>query len=87
MMKSLRYGVFRVKETIMTTSKLAFALAIALAATPAFALDVDGTAATSDRAAPAVEADPAWYQTGEFKLQAEQARTTLEHQGFPQYIR
>jgi hypothetical protein len=86
MMKSLRCGVFRVKEIIMTTSKLAVALAIAFATATPFAVWAEGTAAASDQAA-AVETDRTWYQAGEFKLQAEQARAELERQGFPQYNR
>jgi hypothetical protein len=34
-----------------------------------------------------VETNRAWYEAGEFKLQAEQARAELERQGFPQYNR
>jgi hypothetical protein len=80
MMKSLRCGVFRVKEIIMTTTKLAVALAIALAATTAYA-------AGADKTAPADETERTWYQADEFKVQAEQARAALERQGFPQYNR
>jgi hypothetical protein len=86
MMKSLRCGVFRVKEIIMTTSKIAVAaLAIALATTTGFAIAADKAGVTGDQAASAVETDRTWYQASEFKLQAEQARAELERQGFPQY--
>lgn len=66
----------------MTTSKLAVALAIALATTTGFAVAADKAAVTSDQVA---QTDRAWYEAGEFKVQAEQARAELERQGFPQY--
>lgn len=62
----------------MKASTLAVALAIALATTTGFAVAADKPAVTSDQT---------WYQAGEFKVQAEQARAELEAQGFPQYIR
>lgn len=67
----------------MTATKLAVALAIALATTTAFAAGADGTAAANDQV---MQTEQTWYQAGEFKVQAEQARAELERQGFPQYV-
>jgi hypothetical protein len=88
MMGSLRCGVLhQPKENIMKASTLAVALAIALASTTALAADADRTSAASTQATPAAETEQTWYQAGEFKVQAEQSRAKLGHQGFPQYVR
>jgi hypothetical protein len=64
MVKSRRCGVFRVKETIMTTSKLAAALAIALATTAGFAVGADNAVAADNQA---VTHDP-FNTLQEFKM-------------------
>lgn len=62
----------------MKVSKLAVALAVALATTGAVAQD------KQEQAAPSAEAHK-FYQAGERELYTEKERARLEREGFPQY--
>ena len=70
----------------MKTTKLLIALAIALGTTAASAAPEKYNAAMSDNdAATATTTAQKWTQAGNRELQQENARTALDHQGFPQY--
>jgi hypothetical protein len=69
----------------MRTTKLLIAIAIALGTTAASAAPGKYNAAPSGNDAATATTGQKWTTAGNRELQQENARTALDHQGFPQF--